>query len=105
MQASAPLSGGALAHPDLAAPAHLLRPGLTVAQACLLAVAVCPGVSRLLVSASTRAHGEAAVSALDRDPVPASVLREVLEVLAPDWPSRRTAAHGRAAGSRTGMGR
>ncbi|GAA2947559.1 aldo/keto reductase [Streptomyces enissocaesilis] len=82
--ASAPLFGGelpALATRELTA---LLSPELTTAQACLLAAASCPGVTRILVSASTPAHWAAAQEALRTPAIPAATLRKVLNVLAPD---------------------
>lgn len=85
--ASAPLHGGELvraATDDLAAP---LRPGLSVAQACLLAAASCPGVTKVLLSASTPAHWEAARAALGQTAIPPRTLRKVCDVLAPHHPS------------------
>ncbi|MEV7384108.1 aldo/keto reductase [Streptomyces lydicus] len=85
--ASAPLHGGELvraATDDLAA---LLRPGLSVAQACLLAAASCPGVTKVLLSASAPAHWEAARAALDQAAIPPWTLRKVCDVLAPHHPS------------------
>ncbi len=86
VHASAPLHGGEL--PDLATPelAALLRGGLSTAQACLLAAASCPGVSKVLLSASTAAHWDAARTALAAPPIPADALRKVLDVLAPHEP-------------------
>jgi aryl-alcohol dehydrogenase-like predicted oxidoreductase len=86
VHASAPLHGGEL--PDLATPelAALLRTGLSTAQACLLAAASCPGVSKVLLSASTAAHWDAARAALAEPPIPADALRKVLDVLAPHQP-------------------
>ncbi|MEU6379557.1 hypothetical protein [Streptomyces sp. NPDC046909] len=86
VHASAPLHGGEL--PGLATPelAALLRSGLSTAQACLLAAASCPGVSKVLLSASTAAHWDAARAALAEPPIPADALRKVLDVLAPHQP-------------------
>ncbi|MCX4429061.1 hypothetical protein [Streptomyces mirabilis] len=81
---SAPLFGGelpALATRELAA---LLSPELTTAQACLLAVASCPGVTRILISASTPARWAEAQEALRRPAISAATLRKVLDVLGPD---------------------
>lgn len=81
--ASAPLHGGELlaaATPELAA---FIRPGLSVAGACLLAVASCPGVSRVLVSASTAAHWDDALAGLAGGPLDSDHLRTVLDVLTP----------------------
>ena len=86
VHASAPLHGGELPHlatPDLAA---LLRPGLDVTSACLLAAASCPGVSKLLLSASTAAHWDAALATLAEAPIPSTTLRSVLDVLATPGP-------------------
>ncbi|WP_030940718.1 aldo/keto reductase [Streptomyces sp. NRRL S-646] len=82
--ASAPLFGGEL--PNLATRelAALLDPELTTAQACLLAAASCPGVTRILLSASTPAHWAEAQEALRTPAIPAPTLRKVLDVLAPD---------------------
>jgi aryl-alcohol dehydrogenase-like predicted oxidoreductase len=82
--ASAPLFGGEL--PKLATRelADLLDPRLSIAQACLLAVASCPGITRVLLSASDPAHWEEARAALAMPPLPVSTLRKVLDVLASD---------------------
>ncbi|RKN09620.1 aldo/keto reductase [Streptomyces radicis] len=82
--ASAPLFGGEL--PELATRelADLLDPRLSVAQACLLAVASCPGVTRVLLSASNPAHWEEARAVFSMPPLPVSTLRKVLDVLASD---------------------
>ncbi|MFE7660544.1 aldo/keto reductase [Streptomyces celluloflavus] len=82
--ASAPLFGGELnelATPELT---ELIRPDLTVPQACLLAVASCPGVTRVLLSASESAHWYDSRAALAKPPVPVATLRKVLDVLASD---------------------
>ncbi|QIY94018.2 hypothetical protein HEP87_08085 [Streptomyces sp. S1D4-11] len=73
----------ALATAELAA---LLHSSLSIAEVCLLAVASCPGVSKVLLSASTPAHWDAARAALDEPPLPAEALRKVLDVLAPHHP-------------------
>lgn len=82
--ASAPLFGGEL--PEMANHelTELIRPDLTVPQACLLAVASCPGVTRVLLSASDSAHWYDARAALAKPPVPVATLRKVLDVLASD---------------------
>ncbi|MGW0708162.1 aldo/keto reductase [Streptomyces sp. NPDC002643] len=82
--ASAPLFGGELpqlATPDLTA---LLAPDLTTAQACLLAAASCPGVTRILLSTSAPAHWAEAQAALRSPAIPVPTLRKVLDVLAAD---------------------
>lgn len=82
--ASAPLFGGEL--PELATQelTDLIRPELSVPQACLLAVASCPGVTRVLLSTSDPAHWAEGRAALAEPPVPVPVLRKVLDVLASD---------------------
>ncbi|MET8826427.1 aldo/keto reductase [Streptomyces sp. NPDC004608] len=82
--ASAPLFGGELAELATRELADLLRPDLTITQACLLAVASCPGVTRVLLSASTPAHWADGWAALQEPPVTVSTLRRVLGVLASD---------------------
>ncbi|WP_086746985.1 aldo/keto reductase [Streptomyces scabiei] len=88
--ASAPLFGGEL--PRLATPelTALLNSGLTIPQACLLAAASCPGVTRILLSTSTAAHWAEAQRALRCPAVPVPTLRKVLDVLAADRPCRPT---------------
>lgn len=80
--ASAPLFGGEL--PELATRelADLIRPDLKIPQACLLAVASCPGVTRVLLSTSNATHWTEARTALREPPLPVSTLRKVLDVLA-----------------------
>ncbi|MGW3119352.1 aldo/keto reductase [Streptomyces sp. NPDC001107] len=82
--ASAPLFGGEL--PQLATRelTALLDSDLTTVQACLLAAASCPGVTRILLSASTPAHWAEAQAALQKPAVPVPALRKVLDVLAAD---------------------
>lgn len=82
--ASAPLFGGELpelAHRDLTA---LIAPALTVPAACLLAVASCPGVTRVLLSASSPSHWLEAYEATIKPTVPAPALRKVFDVLSSD---------------------
>ncbi|MFD7408601.1 aldo/keto reductase [Streptomyces sp. NPDC059866] len=81
--ASAPLFGGELPHLATRELTALLNPELTTAQACLLAAASCPGVTRILLSASTPAHWAQAQEALRRPATPVPTLRKVLDVLAP----------------------
>ncbi|WP_329309644.1 aldo/keto reductase [Streptomyces sp. NBC_01262] len=81
--ASAPLHGGELltaATPELT---RLLHPDISTTQACLLAAASCPGVSNVLLSASTPAHWDAALAALAEPAIAPEALRKVLDVLAP----------------------
>ncbi|WP_327344408.1 aldo/keto reductase [Streptomyces europaeiscabiei] len=68
--ASAPLFGGEL--PQLATHelTALVRPSFTIPQACLLATASCPGVTRILLSASTSAHWVEAQAALQEPAIP-----------------------------------
>ncbi|MFE4830261.1 aldo/keto reductase [Streptomyces sp. NPDC056672] len=82
--ASAPLFGGEL--PELATRelADLIRQDLSIPQACLLAVASCPGVARVLLSASNPAHWAEGRAALREPPVAVPTLRKVLDVLAPE---------------------
>ncbi|MFJ9740114.1 aldo/keto reductase [Streptomyces sp. NPDC101166] len=82
--ASAPLFGGEL--PQLASHelTNLLNPDLSTAQACLLAAASCPGVTKVLLSASEPAHWAEAHAALREPAVPIPTLRKVLDVLAAD---------------------
>ncbi|WP_330338766.1 aldo/keto reductase [Streptomyces sp. NBC_00557] len=80
--ASAPLFGGELPRLVTLELSALLAPHLTTAQACLLAAASCPGVTRILLSASTPAHWAEAQAALRSPAIPTPTLRKVLDVLA-----------------------
>ncbi|WP_431980824.1 aldo/keto reductase [Streptomyces qinglanensis] len=82
--ASAPLFGGELSELATRELADLIRPDLNVPQVCLLAAASCPGVTRVLLSASSPAHWAEARAALREPPVPTPTLRKVLDVLASD---------------------
>ncbi|MFD4538320.1 aldo/keto reductase [Streptomyces bauhiniae] len=82
--ASAPLFGGELNELATRELTELIRPDLNVPQACLLAVASCPGVTRVLLSASVSAHWYDSRAALAEPPVPVATLRKVLDVLASD---------------------
>ncbi|MEU9413300.1 aldo/keto reductase [Streptomyces sp. NPDC048281] len=82
VMASAPLHGGDLPRivgRDLAC---LIRPGLTPAQACVLAVASCPGVTDVLVAASGASHWKEAADAVAQPPLTVAKLREITDVLA-----------------------
>ncbi|MGV9338047.1 aldo/keto reductase [Streptomyces sp. NPDC003688] len=81
VMASAPLHGGEL--PTITGPelADLIRPGLTPAQACLLTTASCPGVTHLLLAASSAPHWEEAAVAVAQPPLDTSRLREITGVL------------------------
>ncbi|MDG5801256.1 aldo/keto reductase [Streptomyces ossamyceticus] len=80
--ASAPLFGGELPRLATRELTALLNPELTTAQACLLAAASCPGVSRILLSTSSPAHWAEAQAALRSPAIPVPTLRKVLDVLA-----------------------
>ncbi|MEY9958880.1 hypothetical protein [Streptacidiphilus sp. MAP5-52] len=81
LMASAPLSGGELA--DLVGPelAHLIAPGLSQAQSALLAVASVPGITTVLLSASSAPHWDEAQAALAGLPLTAAQLRDVTDAL------------------------
>ncbi|GAB3117720.1 aldo/keto reductase [Streptomyces calidiresistens] len=89
--ASSPLHGGELVTLGTPELADIIRPGLSVAAACLLTVASCPGVSTVLLGTGTTAHWAQALAALDSGPLPIEHLRSVLDVLAPTGPRHRTA--------------
>ncbi|MEV6672890.1 aldo/keto reductase [Streptomyces sp. NPDC051162] len=78
---ASPLSGGGLLRAMQPGFASRVRPGLSVAAACVLAAASCPGLDVVLLSASTRAHWDDAAAPLAR-PLPPSHLREILYALA-----------------------
>ncbi len=80
--ASSPLHGGQL--PSLITPelAALIGDGLQPVEAALAVVASVPGVSRVLVSASTPEHWKQAIDTVAAQPVPAATLRKVTDVLA-----------------------
>jgi aryl-alcohol dehydrogenase-like predicted oxidoreductase len=84
VHASAPLFGGELPRLATRELTQLLNPELTTAQACLLAAASCPGVTRILLSASTPAHWGEAQGALRNPAIPVPTLRKVMDVLAAD---------------------
>lgn len=79
--ASAPLHGGEL--PELVTPelAALIRPGLSSAAACLLAVASTPCLDVVLLSASTSEHWASARDAVAL-PLEGRRLQEIIDVLA-----------------------
>ncbi|GAB7183049.1 aldo/keto reductase [Kitasatospora sp. Ki12] len=79
--ASAPLHGGEL--PSLMTPelVEFIRPGLSAAAAALLAVASCPGLDVVLVSASTPEHWNDAAKAVTV-PLTPERLRSILDELA-----------------------
>ncbi|MEU3512902.1 aldo/keto reductase [Streptomyces longwoodensis] len=80
--ASAPLFGGELPLLATRELSELLHPELNTAQACLLATASCPGVTRTLLSTTCPAHWAEAREALRFPAIPVPTLRKVLDVLA-----------------------
>ncbi|WP_333737354.1 aldo/keto reductase [Streptomyces sp. IBSBF 2806] len=82
VMASAPLHGGELPGMVDQELADLIRPGLTPAQACVLAVASCPGVTDVLLAASGTSHWKEAADAVAQPSLTAAKLREITGVLA-----------------------
>lgn len=82
VMASAPLHGGELPGMVEQELADLIRPGLTPAQACVLAVASCPGVTDVLIAASSAPHWREAADAVAQPSLTAAQLREITDVLA-----------------------
>ncbi|MGW7130126.1 aldo/keto reductase [Streptomyces bobili] len=82
VMASAPLHGGELPGMVDQELADLIRPGLTSAQACVLAVASCPGVTDVLIAASSTPHWRDATEAVAQPSLTAAKLREITGVLA-----------------------
>ncbi|MFJ2736076.1 aldo/keto reductase [Streptomyces sp. NPDC087317] len=82
VMASAPLHGGELPSMVDQELADLIRPGLTPAQACILAVASCPGVTNVLLAASGAPHWKEAADAVAQPSLTAAKLREITGVLA-----------------------
>jgi aryl-alcohol dehydrogenase-like predicted oxidoreductase len=82
VMASAPLHGGELPAMVDQELADLIRPGLTPAQACILAAASCPGVTQVLVAASSAPHWHEAAAAVAQPPLDIARLREITGVLA-----------------------
>jgi aryl-alcohol dehydrogenase-like predicted oxidoreductase len=82
VMASAPLHGGELPGMVDQELADLIRPGLTPAQACILAVASCPGVTNVLLAASGAPHWKEAADAVAHPSLTAAQLREITGVLA-----------------------
>ncbi|MFF3350891.1 aldo/keto reductase [Streptomyces sp. NPDC002779] len=79
---SAPLHGGELPNIVDQELADLIRPGLTPAQACVLAVASCPGVTDVLLATSSAPHWREAAEAVAQPCLTADQLREITGVLA-----------------------
>jgi len=82
VMASAPLHGGELPTMVDQELADLIRPGLTPAQACILAAASCPGVTQVLMAASSAPHWQEAAEAVAQPPLDTARLREITGVLA-----------------------
>ncbi|MFJ9668788.1 aldo/keto reductase [Streptomyces sp. NPDC101219] len=82
VMASAPLHGGELPGMVDQELADLIRPGVTPAQACVLAVASCPGVTDVLLAASGAPHWKEAAEAVAQPSLTAAKLREITGVLA-----------------------
>ncbi|MGW2463731.1 aldo/keto reductase [Streptomyces sp. NPDC001761] len=82
VMASAPLHGGELPGMVDQELADLIRPGLTSAQACVLAVASCPGVTDVLLAASGASHWKEAADAVAQPSLSTAELREITDVLA-----------------------
>ncbi|MFE2609925.1 aldo/keto reductase [Streptomyces mirabilis] len=82
VMASAPLHGGELPGMVDQELASLIRPGLTPAQACVLAAASCPGVTDVLLAASGAPHWRQAADAVAQPSLTAAKLREITGVLA-----------------------
>ncbi|AKZ53303.1 putative oxidoreductase [Streptomyces ambofaciens ATCC 23877] len=82
VMASAPLHGGELPGMVDQEFADLIRPGLTPAQACILAVASCPGVTNVLLAASGAPHWKEAADAVAQPSLTAAKFREIIGVLA-----------------------
>ncbi|MFD8220846.1 aldo/keto reductase [Streptomyces sp. NPDC059697] len=82
VMASAPLHGGELPGMVDQELADLIQPDLTPAQACVLAVASCPGVTNVLLAASGAPHWKEAAEAVAQPFLTAAKLREITGVLA-----------------------
>ncbi|WP_097917031.1 aldo/keto reductase [Streptomyces sp. b84] len=78
---SAPLGGGALLEMMTPELVRFIDPSATRAQAALRVVLSAPGVSHVLLSASTSAHWADALGAAAREPLPLEHLRRVVDVL------------------------
>jgi predicted aldo/keto reductase-like oxidoreductase len=77
--ASPPLHGGELPTMVDQELADLIRPGLTPAQACILAAASCPGVTQVLLAASSTSHWQAAADAVAQPALDTARLRKVTD--------------------------
>lgn len=78
---SAPLGGGGLLEMMTPELVHFIDPSATPAQAALRVALSAPGVSHVLLSASTPAHWAEALGAATREPLPPEHLRRVIDVL------------------------
>ncbi|QDN84416.1 aldo/keto reductase [Streptomyces sp. RLB3-6] len=81
VMASAPLHGGELLAMVDQELVDLIRPGLTPAQACILAAASCPGVTQVLMAASSAPHWKEAADVVAQPPLDIARLREITGVL------------------------
>ncbi|MFE2034061.1 aldo/keto reductase [Streptomyces scopuliridis] len=77
--ASAPLHGGKLTSIITPTVAEQLLPGVTPLQLILGTVASAPGVSRILLSASTGQHWSAATQSVRRQPMNSTDLRRITD--------------------------
>lgn len=82
VMASAPLHGGELLEMVDQELVEMIRPALTPAQACILTAASCPGVTQVLVAASSAPHWRQAADAVAQPPLETARLREIAGVLA-----------------------
>ncbi|MFF8717144.1 aldo/keto reductase [Streptomyces sp. NPDC015184] len=81
VMASAPLHGGELPGMVDQELTDLIRPGLTPAQACTLTAASCPGVTDVLLAASSAPHWKEAADAVAQPALTTATLREITDVL------------------------
>ncbi|MFG3101633.1 aldo/keto reductase [Streptomyces sp. NPDC048182] len=79
--ASAPLAGGAVIEAMTEGLVRLIEPAASPAQAALLIALSAPGVTHVLLSASTPAHWADASGAAARKPLSRERLRRVVDVL------------------------
>ncbi|MFF3578069.1 hypothetical protein [Streptomyces mirabilis] len=77
-----PLHGGELPGMVGQELADLVRRGLSPAQACVLTVGSCPGVTDVLLAASGAPHWKKAADAVAQPSLTAAQLREITGVLA-----------------------
>lgn len=79
--ASAPLAGGELVGAMTTELGQLIDPAVSPVQAALLVALSAPGVSQVLLSASSPAHWADALGAAAQEPLPVARLRKVIDVL------------------------